>query len=204
MADIYVDESGDLGENGERFFVIALIVAKKQNRIKNIVKHFCAKSNIPEIKASKLSFPQKQDIINKLNIFDDHRISYIVVDKKHINNTKLFEDKNLIYNYIFQHLIKPIIKNDSTDLEIILDNHSIKVKSINSLSEYIKIKAYAEWGVTRNIYMQYMDSRQCKMLQIADVAANCIYGRYVYGKDNLYNLLKIEKSIKFPRDKFNT
>ena len=114
MADVYVDESGDLGTNGERFFVIALIVAQKQERIKNIVKHFCSAHGIREIKASSLDFPKKQDLLNKLVSVDDHSISYIVVDKKHISKTKLFEDKNLIYNYIFQHLIKPIIKNGST------------------------------------------------------------------------------------------
>lgn len=141
MADIYVDESGDLGRKGERYFVIALIAAKNQKRLKNIVKHFCASNNINEIKASRLAFPEKQGLINKLCSIDDHQISYIVVDKRNIANTKLFEDKNLIYNYIFQHLIKPIIKASVTDLDIVLDNHSIKVKSANSLREYIKIKA---------------------------------------------------------------
>jgi len=204
MADIYVDESGDLGQNGERYFVIALIVAQKQERIKNIVKHFCASTNVAEIKASLLSFPQKQTLINKLCSVDDHSISYIVVDKNHISNMKLFEDKNLIYNYIFQHLIKPIIKSSSGDLEIILDNHTVKVKSVNSLSEYIKIKAYAEWNVTSNIHIRYMDSRHCKLLQMADVIANCIYGHYLYKKNNLYGLLRLDRSIKFPNGKFNT
>src|SRR3974390_438451 len=96
MADIYVDESGDLGQNGERFFVIALIIAQKQERIKNIVKHFCASQSIQEIKASSLGFPHKQNLLQKLTSVDDHSISYIVVDKKHIQNEKLFEDKNLI------------------------------------------------------------------------------------------------------------
>jgi hypothetical protein len=204
MADIYVDESGDLGQNSERFFVIALIVAQKQERIKNIVKHFCAEHAIKEIKASMLDFPDKQDLLNKLASTDDHSISYVVVDKKHIRKTKLFEDKNLIYNYIFQHLIKPIIKNSTADLEIILDNHSTKVKSINSLSDYIKIKAYAEWNVQWNLNIHYMDSKQCKLLQMADLIANSIYGHYLYKKNHLYNLLKIDHSIKFPHGKFNT
>lgn len=204
MADIYVDESGDLGQNGERFFVIALIIAQKQERIKNIVKHFCSSQGIREIKASQLDFPRKQELLNKLNSVDDHSISYIAVDKKHLRETKLFEDKNLIYNYVFQHLIKPIIKNSSADLDIVLDNHSTKVKSINSLRDYIKIKAYAEWNIKWNIDIHYMDSKHSKLLQMVDVIANCIYGHYLYDKDHLYKLLRIDRSIKFPQGLFNT
>jgi hypothetical protein len=199
-----VDESGDLGKSGERFFVIALIVAQKQKRIKNIVKHFCSAHKVQEIKAASLDFPEKQDLLTKLTSVEDHSISYIVVDKNHIYNTKLFEDKNLIYNYIFQHLIKPIIKNSSGDLDIVLDNHSTKVKSINSLRDYIKIKAYAEWNVKWNLNIHYMNSKDSKLLQMTDLVANTVYGHYLYGKSHLYGLLKIDRSIKFPEGKFRT
>ncbi|MEI6397026.1 MAG: DUF3800 domain-containing protein [Candidatus Taylorbacteria bacterium] len=204
MTNVYVDESGDLGQGGERFFVIASILTEKSSRIKNIVKHFCAKKNIKEIKASKLTFSEKQKLLNQLSSVEDHKVFYIAVDKKHIYNTKLFEDKNLIYNYIFQHLIKPIIKNSSTDLDIILDNHSTKVKSINSLREYIRIKAYAEWNIKYNINIRYMDSRECKLIQMTDVAANCIYGHYLHNKDHFYRMLRIDKSIRFPHNTFGT
>ncbi len=50
MADVYVNELGELGQDGERFFVIALIIDQKQERIKNIVKHFCSAHNRLEIK----------------------------------------------------------------------------------------------------------------------------------------------------------
>ena len=143
-------------------------------------------------------------MLHKLCSIDDHMISYIVVDKNHIRNTKLFEDKNLIYNYVFQHLIKPVIKDGDGDLDIILDNRSIKVKSANSLREYIRIKAYAEWNVTRNINIHYMDSEHCKLLQIVDLVANCIYAHYLYGREHLYEMLRIERSIKFPLDLFGT
>ena len=204
MTTIYVDESGDLGQKGERFFVIALVIPQNCKRIKNIIKHFCSANKLEEVKACQLKFPEKQNLLKKLVSVDDHSISYIVADKNNIRNKKLFEDKNLIYNYLFQWLIKSIIKNSSEDIDIILDNHSIKVKSINSLRDYIKIKAYAEWGVTSNISIRYIDSKDCKAIQIADIIANVVYGHYLHDKPHLYGMMKIEKSIKFPEGQFNT
>ncbi len=203
MIRVFVDESGDLGTK-ERYFVIALIIPQNGSRIKNIIKRYCAEHKCAELKASSMTFVKKQDILQKLSTVDDHLVSYIVVDKNNIQNQKLLEDKNLLYNYLFQWLIKPIIKAAGSDIEIILDNHSIKVKSLNSLSDYIRIKAYAEWGISYNITIKYIDSRDSKHVQMADIVANTIYAHYLYKKNNgLYGLLRIDKSIKFPNGLFN-
>ncbi len=125
MITVFVDESGNLGNDG-RYFVIALIVPQRGKRISNFMKAFCAKNNLTEIKASQLSFPQKQDIFNKLTSANDYTVSYIVADKKHITNEQLFRDKNLLYNYLFSFLIRKTIKGSNEDVRIMLDNHSTK------------------------------------------------------------------------------
>jgi len=122
-----------------------------------------------------------------------------VVDKTKIENPQFFKDKNLLYNYLFQLLIKPVLKETFEDVEILLDNHSTKVKSTNSLCDYIKIKAFAEWNVQVNVDIRYVDSKESKIVQIADLIANVIYGHYVYKKDHLYNMLKIERFLTFPK-----
>lgn len=152
-----------------------------------------------------MKFEHKQTILNKLRKTEDHSISYIILDKNNLQNAKLFEDKNILYNYLFHWLIKPVIKNAGSDVHVVLDNHSIKVKSINSLSDYIKIKAYTEWGFSHNITISYVDSKHSKHVQMADIIANTIYAHYRYNKTNgLYALLKIDGSIKFPQGRFNT
>jgi hypothetical protein len=203
MPTIFIDESGDLGSASERFFVIALVIPQNKKRLDNIVKRHCAKNKVDEIKTSLLNFPEKQDLIKKLSSVDDHSIYYVVADKNHVQ-PNLFHDKNLLFNYLFQWVVKPVIKSSSGTLNIILDNHTTKVTSRNSLADYIKIKAYAEWGVTSVINIQYKDSKDCKAIQIADLVANTVYGRYVYNKTHLYKLLNVTSSIKFPQGKFNT
>lgn len=59
MLRIFIDESGDLGQN-DGYFVIAMLIAHDPKRIKNFAKSFCAKHGLNEVKAYDLNFPQKQ------------------------------------------------------------------------------------------------------------------------------------------------
>lgn len=202
MITVFVDESGDLGLRGNRYFVIAAIVPQRGKRIVNFMKDFCVENGLSEVKASVLPFSQKQFIFNKLTSANDYTISYIVADKKNIDNQKLFEDKNLLYNYLFSFLIRKTLKSAKEDVKILLDNHSTKTRSINSLCDYIKIKAYTQWNFKYNLHIVYTDSKDSKMIQVADVIANAIYAHYLYTKDHFYRMLTISESIKFPEGKF--
>lgn len=201
MKTLFVDESGDLGKK-DRYFVIAMLLPQRNKRIVNFIKRFVVENNIQEVKASLLSFPDKQDLLYKLNTANDCTIAYVVADKHNIDNKKILEDKNLCYNYLFSFLVKNTIKYANDDISILLDNHSTKVKSINSLKDYIKIKAYFDWGFTHNLDISYTDSKSSKVIQAADIVANAIRAKYVYGKDHLYSMLTINESIKFPSNKF--
>lgn len=203
MKTFFVDESGDLGAKG-RYFVITLLAPQRSKRICNFMRKFCAKNTIDEVKGSQLSFQQKQFIFNKLCIANDYTISYIVADKLNIDNKKILEDKNLCYNYLFSLLVRKTIKSTKEDITILLDNHSTKVKSINSLADYIKIKAYAQWEYSYNLSIRYVDSKNSKVVQAADVISNAIYAKYTHGKVHLYNMLTISESIKFPYSKFGS
>lgn len=201
MITVFVDESGDLGRGG-RYFVIAIIVPQNSKRISNFMKKFCARNNLQEVKAAQLSFVQKQEIFNRLTSANDYTISYIVADKRNIDNKKLFEDKNLCYNFLFSFLIKKTIRSANDDISILLDNHSTKVKSINSLCDYIRIKSFTQWNYRGNLHINYIDSKNSKVIQAIDVIANAIYARYEYGKNHFYGKLTISESIKFPQSKF--
>ncbi len=200
MKTFFVDESGDLGAKG-KYFAIVLLAPQNGKRISNFMKKFCAKNLLGEVKGSNLSFQQKQDVINKLCSANDYSVSYIVADKENID-TKIFEDKNLCYNYLFSFLVRKTIKSTTEDITIMLDNHSTKVKSINSLADYIKIKAYTQWNFRHNLNICYVDSKDSKIVQATDVVANAIYAKYTYGKTHFYNMVTISESIQFPYAKF--
>lgn len=203
MASIFIDESGDLGEKGSRYFVIAALAPNNKKRLDNIIKRHCAANGIVEVKAFNLTLPAKEALLRKIASVHDYSMSYVVADKNHIDPI-LFKDKNLLYNYIYQWVIEPIAKSSTESVNIITDNHSTKVGSRNSLGDYIKAKAYFEWGVKNPISLEYLDSKNCRAIQIADLMANTVFNKYMQNKDHLYNLLKIKNSIKFPAGKFGT
>ncbi len=201
MLKIYIDESGDLGLN-EGYFIIAMILVQNTNRMKNIVKNFCAETGKEELHAFELTFNQKQKLINKVVKQDDYEVSYIVADKMMISNKSLFKDNNILFNYLFSFLVKDVFESNTDDVHICLDNRIQKVASNNSLKDYIKTKARGEWGFEKEMDICYFDSKKCKAVQIADLVASCIRKKYVYKKDGLYNQLNIKKSIRFPRGLF--
>lgn len=195
--ELFIDESGNLGRK-DRFFVIALLYPQNKKRILNIAKHFNAKIGGDEIKASQLSFPDKQELLAKLNHLPDYFVSYIAADKRYINSPRMRQDKNLCFNYLFMHLVQPIITQADEDINFIVDEHSVKVGSLNSLKDYVRVKAYYEWGFRRQINIMFTDSKSSKLVQMADVIANVVYNRYAYDRMNLYEMLNIAHSIRFP------
>ena len=201
MLQVFVDESGDLGHN-EGYFIIAMLVAHDSNRIKNFTKSFCGFHKLSEAHASMLTFPQKQFLINELTKQQDYHVSYIIADKMMITNDRLFRSNNLLFNYLFKYLVRDLIRANTDDVEIFLDNRTRKVAAVNPLSDYIKTTAFAEWGFTKNLNIQYKDSKLCKPVQIADLIASCIRRKYVKGNPDFYNRLNIVKSIKFPSQTF--
>ncbi|MFA6547426.1 MAG: DUF3800 domain-containing protein [Candidatus Magasanikbacteria bacterium] len=202
MLQVFIDESGNLGYN-EGYFIIAMVVAHRPNRLKNIIKSFCSYHSLPEVHTTNLDFTQKQFLVNTLTKQqDDYSISYIIADKMKIENKLLFKNNNLIFNYLFSFLVKDIIKANTDDIFLYLDNRTQKVASANSLKEYIQIKAYMEWGFTKELRIEYKDSRTSKTLQMADLVASCIRRKYQWKNSDFYSRLNIIKSIKFPHSTF--
>ncbi|MDD2656042.1 MAG: DUF3800 domain-containing protein [Patescibacteria group bacterium] len=211
MIVIYLDESGALNNiKRQRYFVIgALVIETEKNwkKLKNLyrklyVKH-CLPNKINELHASKLDLPIKQDILQSLNNLACFRLDYIVTDKVHLN-PELFKEKNICYNYLVTQLVKKIVKNYQEPVKVILDNHTIKVKSLNSLRDHILIEARTKWNFNHNIEVVLMDSKNSKGVQLVDVVVNAIFAKYNYNKVHLYNIndSNYRHRIRFPYAKF--
>jgi len=198
MLKVFIDESGNLGYN-DGYFIIVMLVVHNQERIKNIIKNFCAYNSLVECHATDLDFVKKQFLVNKLTKQQDYSVSYIIADKMMIKESRLFQNNNLLFNYLFSFLVKDVIKANTGDVYFYLDNRTQKVASFNSLKEYITIKAYTEWGFNKNLFLEYKRSEDCKTIQMADLIASCILRKYRWKKNDFYSRLNINKSIRFPR-----
>ena len=114
--------------------------------MRNIIKKHCAKHGLDELKNFGMSFLHREEIAHKFKKVGDHKIGYVCVDKTRIQSSHLRADQNLLFNYAFSYLAKELIDSEEQDVRFIVDNRNQKVGSINSLGEYIRIKARAKRG----------------------------------------------------------
>lgn len=197
---ICIDESGNSGQGGGRYFVIAAIQADNPKRLKNIAKRFCVNCGMKEIKGSLLKFPERQALLNSLNRVQDYRVSYLVLDKHHFYRKDMF-GQNVLFNYLASFVCEDLLKQSQSDVTLCFDNRTVRTASKYSLPDYLKTKLL-EWNIMNNIEVCFYESHSHRGIQIADLVANTIFQRYTYGKDHFYKQLNIRKSIKFPYQQF--
>lgn len=159
-----------------------------------------------EIKA-KDAYPSIKHHILECVATKDLSISYIIADLHHVKPS-LLVDKNILYNYLMKLLIERLISTDDngTVLNIICDNHTTKVSSANSFSDYIKLYLLYEKDYDIQINVQYLDSdaKNAYIVQAADYVANALYGYYEYNNPIYFDCFssKINKKLLFPWKNF--
>lgn len=209
---LYFDESGNLGID-KRYFVIACILTEKPNELKNkmkkvllhIKKKYGVLFNGYELKANSCK-PWIKEIVYKGIVEKDIEISYIVADKEWVDES-LKKDKNILYNYLLSILLdnyKNYFRNNKVNL--ILDNKTIKVQSLNSFEDYIKLHMNYRLRLNSDIYVKYIESsgKNAYNVQAADYIANALYAYYEFGYTKYYDIIKgkINKVELFPRRYF--
>lgn len=196
---VCIDESGSIGSGGGRYFVITAVLIDNPKRVKNLVRHFCSRKGIQEIKGSQLHFPERQELLNKLNSKNDYAVVYIVLDKQHFKRKDML-GQNVLFNYLAGHICEYILKNDR-EYTLCFDNRTVKTDSKYSLSDYLKAKTL-EWDVAANFDAHFCESKSHRGIQIADLISNTIFQSYATNKKHFYKQLKIVKSIRFPYQHF--
>lgn len=209
------DESGNLGSNG-RYFVISCIDTGNAKAIHNLMKRKIgqARNLFPELAIlhthevkAKDAYPCIKYHIAECLAKRSLSISYIVADLQHVEPV-LLNDKNMFYNFMMKLLISEITSpNDNGGkINIMYDNHTTRVGSVNSLDEYIKLSLVFEDRLNVDLSFSRLDSndKNAYHVQAADYVANALYSHYEYGNDLYYDLLKpkINCKLLYPLGKF--
>ena len=209
------DESGNLGASG-RYFVIACIDTMNYKGLQNTIKRKLgvAKQMFAELAAmhaneikAKEAYPCIKYHIAEVIAKKDLTISYIVADLHHVKPS-LLEDNNIFYNYMMKLLIVRLVskKDNGTKLNIICDNHTTRIGSANTFSEYIKLELLYERGLDIELNIELMDSddKSAYPVQAADYIANFLYGNFEYQHNEYFGVIaeKLNVSEHFPYKKF--
>lgn len=118
----------------------------------------------------------------------------ITVNKKKVSS-HIRKDSNKLYNYMIGlSLIDKMRQYECIDF--ILDYRSIKVKSGNSLSDYLQIQLWFEKEAKTLICHHVQHSNTQKGLQFADMLAGAIQQHYEDNYSESYHLLKKCMNIK--------
>jgi len=168
-----------------RYLTITFLLVPKNlsHHPKRIVREVFTKRNRSpkkEIKGNSLSESARLSIaqrtIELLKKFPKIKIMAITVNKRNVKK-HIREDPNKLYNYM-TGLILPQKTKLQKRITLIPDKRSIKVKSGNSMIDYLKIKFWFDFDSTTIIEYDPLESHTALNLQFVDWISNIIWKSY--------------------------
>src|SRR3990167_2941150 len=115
LRHMYIDESGDLGEKGSKYMVLAALLVDDPRNLDRIIKNMRRNKfkkelrKAIEIKADKSSEAVIKHMLRKLNEVRGSKVFYVVLEKKKLFSDFLKNDKHKLYNYVAGKLARNII-----------------------------------------------------------------------------------------------
>ena len=191
---VFIDESGDLGLYGSKYFIIVAIVTTDPKSLNRIIKKFRQRKlkkkikELPEIKANSSNRRIREHILSKVSNLNC-KIFAIVVDKSKILS-RLYEVKDKLYNYLCGILLDRIGLG-SGKVIITIDKKHTNTLIREDFNSYIKDKIGSK-SITLEIY--HLPSYSKNELQVADFVAWSISRKFNVGDDFYYKIIE-EKII---------
>ncbi len=195
--NIYIDESGSMTHNinKDEFFIITLLLVENQNILKNIYNRFIRKyyddlKNIScenkmfdknekflELKGSSFNPDMKRKFINYFCKNNHFKFLYIKVDNSKAYSN-FYKNKARAFNYIvklaLEHLNNRGVLTDRC-WSICVDNRNIKTGTKHQLKEFLSTELITGKDIVDEIHVEYFDSCNNKLIQLADVFSNLLY-----------------------------
>jgi hypothetical protein len=195
---VFIDETGDLGEKGSKYFIITAIwtedIAAFDRIIKNARRNKFRKelSKAQEIKANKSSKELIEYILERFAEIETAYAQSIILDKKKIYSDFLKRDKNKLYNFVCRQLSS--IAPDIKELIIRIDKSKSKQSLIADFDQYLERKfRETKWNRTITIHHNY--SQSWSGLQIADVISWAVFQRFEHNNNIFFNIIEDKTSL---------
>jgi len=187
---IAIDESGDTGENGTRFFVIAAIVSRRSRKLLSTYKKIPIKDY--ESKFSNSSNEERIGVLTEMGD-SDMQIVYVCIDKN--NWREPYTHSNILYQKALETLMECAMSvADFKDMKIVVDkSRFIKIEDMRAVSKTISTK------LGKNIKgCDKVLSSSNKCVQIVDYVAGAIWTKYEKNNPEFFEI--IEEKISVARE----
>ncbi|MBI2542327.1 DUF3800 domain-containing protein [Candidatus Woesearchaeota archaeon] len=193
---VYIDETGDLGEKGSKYFVITAIWVDNPAFLERIIKNMRRNKfkkelkNASEIKANDSSAELIMHTLKKFMEIESAHAQSIILEKKKLYSQFLKSDKHKLYNFVCSHLAN--ISVDSRRLTMRIDRSKGKQTLIEDFNKYMEMKfKEARWAREIEIYHSW--SHAWPGLQIADIVSWAVFHKFEHGNDIYFRV--IEKKV---------
>lgn len=194
----YIDESGSIPKIVDtrfqhRYFVISFVHTEDSRKVSNVYKRAIRKmkadypsffANLPnpnEMKGSEMPAFMKAYLFETLFQSTDIKISHMVVNTVDIDDV-FRQIPGRSFNYLIKLIIKayPLSAADRLNLSLKIDNRNTAIKGLKELEGFLYSELVLGEKILKNVNVEYIDSKDSKLIQIADIVANTIYQRYRY------------------------
>lgn len=190
---IFIDESGDLGKHGLRYFVVAALCTANPKPIYNLIKRIRQRKlkkkikDLSEIKANNSDDNIRNFVLNKL-MLTDCEFHIIALDKSQVRDY-LFSNKTKLYNYVAGILIQHA-QIGYENINVLIDKKDMGSIIREDFDNYIK-NYKVKWNSRINII--HLESNQNLGLQAVDFIAWAVHRKLNTTDETFYKI--IEKKI---------
>lgn len=229
MENLYIDESGSMTSSysaKHHYFVISIVRVLDKATLKKSIKRFVRshweelklsdKNNkmfngekFLELKGSAMSISLKKDFVQYLAEKKSFEVLYILLDNRKVD-TGLYKNTARAFNFMikkaFTYFINKKYIAKKSDILIQIDERNERPEAKLHLQEYLNTELQLENKMTGEIQVEYFDSRNNSLIQLADFFANLMFSNLETNNyDAELNLLKergfMKSVFKFPLKK---
>ena len=195
---VFIDESGDLGLGGSKYFVITAIWTDKPEQFDRIIKN--ARRNkfkkelrkAHEIKANSSSRELKIWILERFSSLESTHGQSVILEKSKLYSKYLKDNKDKLYNFVAGNLAN--IGIDTKNLIIRIDRSKGKQNLIEDFNLYMEKKfKEAKWNRKINVYHSW--SHGWSGLQIADIVSWAVFRKYECNDDYFFKIVEKKLNI---------
>lgn len=202
---IYLDESGDLGwkfdapyrqGGSSRFLTISAVCvpSEKKHLPRRLVKELYAKFKWPsdsERKWSIMTPDEREEFARRakdLCVKHSDIILHAIVVRKQNVMPHIQQDPNKLYNYMTRlALLDRMAQYDVVTM--VPDPRSIRVKSGNSLHDYLQTELWFTKKAVTKLTTNPADSANCLAIQFADMLAGAVQSRFEDNSTAVFQIL---------------
>ena len=194
---VYVDESGSITKtniSNNRYFVIAMIFTEDPVAIRRLYKKSISKlmrkndkytdwiHKNREIKGSDITEPVKRSVYEHIiaHAADKIELGIIVLDNQYTTD-RFIENHARSFNYMIQTYLDSYFRKHSRfmygtgKIEFVIDEQNIATGAKYDLGGYLNQQLTFKKPICDRFEVAYTDSKNEKMVQLADFIANTFY-----------------------------